>query len=74
MRSLRTHPPFPPGPGALPESLQRVQRIARMPIAFQELDITDGAALQQLFSTVRPLPPAPPRIEYPWARTELLLP
>lgn len=61
MRSLRTHHPFPSGPGALPESLQRVQRIAQTPIAFQELDITDGAALRELFSTVRPLPPLPPR-------------
>uniref|UniRef100_A0A8V0YKI1 UDP-glucose 4-epimerase n=1 Tax=Gallus gallus TaxID=9031 RepID=A0A8V0YKI1_CHICK len=41
------------GPGALPESLQRVQRIAQTPIAFQELDITDGAALRKLFSTHR---------------------
>ncbi|XP_072211518.1 UDP-glucose 4-epimerase [Excalfactoria chinensis] len=41
------------GPGALPESLQRVQRLARTPIAFQELDVTDGAALQQLFRTHR---------------------
>nr|XP_021136514.1 UDP-glucose 4-epimerase isoform X1 [Columba livia] len=38
------------GADALPESLRRVQQIVCQPILFQELDITDGAALQELFS------------------------
>ncbi|XP_026718969.1 UDP-glucose 4-epimerase [Athene cunicularia] len=38
------------GADALPESLRRVQQIVRQPILFQELDITDEAALQELFS------------------------
>ncbi|NXI49015.1 GALE epimerase, partial [Chloroceryle aenea] len=41
------------GPDALPESLRRVQQIVRQPILFQELDITDQAALQELFSKHR---------------------
>ncbi|KAI6073480.1 UDP-glucose 4-epimerase [Aix galericulata] len=43
-----------PGPDALPESLRRVQLLARRPIAFHQLDVTDGAALQELFSQVGP--------------------
>lgn len=42
-----------PGADALPESLRRVQQIVCQPILFQELDITDEAALQELFSKVR---------------------
>uniref|UniRef100_A0A8B9J2D8 UDP-glucose 4-epimerase n=1 Tax=Amazona collaria TaxID=241587 RepID=A0A8B9J2D8_9PSIT len=38
------------GAEALPESLRRVQQLLRQPILFQEMDITDGAALQELFS------------------------
>ncbi|XP_014815344.1 PREDICTED: UDP-glucose 4-epimerase-like [Calidris pugnax] len=41
------------GADALPESLQRVQQIVQKPILFQELDITNEAALQELFSKVR---------------------
>uniref|UniRef100_A0A8B9UID2 UDP-N-acetylglucosamine 4-epimerase n=1 Tax=Anas zonorhyncha TaxID=75864 RepID=A0A8B9UID2_9AVES len=41
------------GPDGLPESLRRVQLLARRPIAFQQLDVTDGAALQELFSKHR---------------------
>ncbi|XP_075378604.1 UDP-glucose 4-epimerase isoform X2 [Mycteria americana] len=41
------------GADALPESLRRVQQIVRQPILFQELDITDEAALQELFSKHR---------------------
>ncbi|NXG72403.1 GALE epimerase, partial [Baryphthengus martii] len=41
------------GPDALPESLRRVQQIVGQPILFQELDITDEAALQELFRKVR---------------------
>ncbi|KAM9369635.1 UDP-glucose 4-epimerase [Phaethornis superciliosus] len=37
------------GADALPESLRRVQEIVHQPILFQELDITDVAALQELF-------------------------
>ncbi|NWY68051.1 GALE epimerase, partial [Erithacus rubecula] len=37
----------------LPESLRRVQEIAQRPVLFQELDITDEAALQELFSKHR---------------------
>ncbi|NXI47736.1 GALE epimerase, partial [Galbula dea] len=37
------------GADALPESLQRVQQIVSQPILFQELDITNEAALQELF-------------------------
>ncbi|XP_041273323.1 UDP-glucose 4-epimerase isoform X2 [Onychostruthus taczanowskii] len=37
------------GSEALPESLRRVQEIAHRPVIFQELDITDEAALQELF-------------------------
>lgn len=46
-------PPISPGADALPESLQRVQQIVHQPILFQELDITNEAALQELFSKVR---------------------
>ncbi|XP_064028966.1 UDP-glucose 4-epimerase isoform X1 [Pogoniulus pusillus] len=38
------------GADVLPESLRRVQQITQQPLLFQELDITDGAALQELFS------------------------
>uniref|UniRef100_A0A8C4TPX7 UDP-N-acetylglucosamine 4-epimerase n=1 Tax=Falco tinnunculus TaxID=100819 RepID=A0A8C4TPX7_FALTI len=38
------------GADALPESLRRVQQIVHQPILFQEADITDEAALQELFS------------------------
>ncbi|XP_063211883.1 UDP-glucose 4-epimerase isoform X4 [Chroicocephalus ridibundus] len=41
------------GADALPESLRRVQEIVHQPILFQELDITDEAALQELFSKHR---------------------
>lgn len=41
------------GPGALPVSLQRVQLLAQTPVAFLELDMTDGAALLELFRTNR---------------------
>ncbi|XP_062450053.1 UDP-glucose 4-epimerase isoform X2 [Rhea pennata] len=41
------------GADVLPESLQRVQQIVHQPIFFQELDITDEAALQELFSKHR---------------------
>uniref|UniRef100_A0A8B9NM08 UDP-N-acetylglucosamine 4-epimerase n=1 Tax=Accipiter nisus TaxID=211598 RepID=A0A8B9NM08_9AVES len=41
------------GADALPESLQRVQQIVHQPILFQELDITNEAALQELFSKHR---------------------
>nr|XP_009929397.1 PREDICTED: UDP-glucose 4-epimerase [Opisthocomus hoazin] len=41
------------GADALPESLRRVQQIVHQPILFQELDITDEAALQELFSKHR---------------------
>nr|XP_054504120.1 UDP-glucose 4-epimerase isoform X4 [Agelaius phoeniceus] len=37
------------GSEELPESLRRVQEIAHRPVLFQELDITDRAALQELF-------------------------
>ncbi|NWT18438.1 GALE epimerase, partial [Vireo altiloquus] len=37
------------GSEELPESLRRVQEIAHQPVLFQELDITDEAALQELF-------------------------
>ncbi|XP_059344516.1 UDP-glucose 4-epimerase isoform X2 [Ammospiza nelsoni] len=37
------------GSEELPESLRRVQEIAHRPLLFQELDITDRAALQELF-------------------------
>uniref|UniRef100_A0A8C3V979 UDP-glucose 4-epimerase n=1 Tax=Catharus ustulatus TaxID=91951 RepID=A0A8C3V979_CATUS len=37
------------GSEGLPESLRRVQEIAHRPVLFQELDITDEAALQELF-------------------------
>ncbi|NXX33745.1 GALE epimerase, partial [Nicator chloris] len=37
------------GSEELPESLRRVQEIAHRPVLFQELDITDEAALQELF-------------------------
>ncbi|NWX33103.1 GALE epimerase, partial [Notiomystis cincta] len=37
----------------LPESLRRVQEIAQQPLLFQELDITDEAALQELFGKHR---------------------
>ncbi|XP_041273325.1 UDP-glucose 4-epimerase isoform X4 [Onychostruthus taczanowskii] len=43
------HSPPSPGSEALPESLRRVQEIAHRPVIFQELDITDEAALQELF-------------------------
>lgn len=46
-------PSISPGADALPESLRRVQEIVHQPILFQELDITDEAALQELFSKVR---------------------
>ncbi|NXR22307.1 GALE epimerase, partial [Cinclus mexicanus] len=42
-------PCIPPGSEELPESLRRVQEIAHRPVLFQELDITDEAALQELF-------------------------
>ncbi|NXA70308.1 GALE epimerase, partial [Mohoua ochrocephala] len=42
-------PLHPPGSEELPESLRRVQEIAHQPVLFQELDITDEAALQELF-------------------------
>lgn len=51
--SQRLVPSLSPGADALPESLRRVQQIVCQPILFQELDITDGAALQELFSKVR---------------------
>uniref|UniRef100_A0A803VV15 UDP-glucose 4-epimerase n=1 Tax=Ficedula albicollis TaxID=59894 RepID=A0A803VV15_FICAL len=41
------------GSEQLPESLRRVQEIAQRPVLFQELDITDEAALQELFSKHR---------------------
>ncbi|XP_054079628.1 UDP-glucose 4-epimerase isoform X3 [Rissa tridactyla] len=41
------------GADTLPESLRRVQEIVHQPILFQELDITDEAALQELFSKHR---------------------
>ncbi|KAM6335163.1 UDP-glucose 4-epimerase isoform 3-T3 [Alca torda] len=41
------------GADALPESLRRVQEIVHQPILFQELDITNEAALQELFSKHR---------------------
>ncbi|NXF11992.1 GALE epimerase, partial [Smithornis capensis] len=41
------------GADALPESLRRVEQIAHQPILFQELDITDEAALQELFGKHR---------------------
>ncbi|NXA03651.1 GALE epimerase, partial [Sapayoa aenigma] len=37
------------GADALPESLRRVEQIVHQPVLFQELDITDEAALQELF-------------------------
>ncbi|NXH95239.1 GALE epimerase, partial [Pachycephala philippinensis] len=37
------------GSEELPESLRRVQEIVQQPVLFQELDITDEAALQELF-------------------------
>ncbi|NXY54029.1 GALE epimerase, partial [Callaeas wilsoni] len=43
----------PPGSEELPESLRRVQEIAQQPVLFQELDITDEAALQELFEKHR---------------------
>lgn len=43
----------------LPKSLQRVQQIVRQPILFQELDITDEAALEELFRKVRSRATAP---------------
>lgn len=43
----------------LPKSLQRVQQIVRQPILFQELDITDEAALEELFRKVRSRAAAP---------------
>ncbi|XP_058712804.1 UDP-glucose 4-epimerase isoform X4 [Poecile atricapillus] len=41
------------GSEELPESLRRVQEIANRPVLFQELDITDEAALQELFGKHR---------------------
>ncbi|NXU77671.1 GALE epimerase, partial [Oreotrochilus melanogaster] len=41
------------GADSLPESLRRVQQIVHQPILFQELDITDVAALQELFKKHR---------------------
>ncbi|NWZ53607.1 GALE epimerase, partial [Haliaeetus albicilla] len=41
------------GADALPESLRRVQQIVHQPILFQELDITNEVALQELFSKHR---------------------
>ncbi|NXU01264.1 GALE epimerase, partial [Buphagus erythrorhynchus] len=41
------------GSEELPESLRRVQEITQRPVLFQELDITDEAALQELFRKVR---------------------
>ncbi|KAM6995990.1 UDP-glucose 4-epimerase isoform 2-T2 [Passerculus sandwichensis] len=41
------------GSEELPESLRRVQEIAHRPVLFQELDITDRAALQELFGKHR---------------------
>ncbi|NXK44333.1 GALE epimerase, partial [Chauna torquata] len=41
-----------PGPTASP-SLRRVQQVVRKPVLFQELDVTDEAALQELFSKHR---------------------
>ncbi|XP_068514162.1 UDP-glucose 4-epimerase [Anas acuta] len=41
------------GPDGVPESLRRVQVLSRRPITFQQLDVTDGAALQELFSKHR---------------------
>ncbi|XP_014113935.1 PREDICTED: UDP-glucose 4-epimerase isoform X3 [Pseudopodoces humilis] len=42
------------GSEELPESLRRVQEIAHRPVLFQELDITDEAALQELFRKSEP--------------------
>ncbi|NXH82497.1 GALE epimerase, partial [Edolisoma coerulescens] len=41
------------GSEELPESLRRVQEIVQQPVLFQELDITDEAALQELFGKHR---------------------
>ncbi|NWY00941.1 GALE epimerase, partial [Nothoprocta ornata] len=41
------------GAEGLPESLRRVQQIVQRPVLFQELDITDEAALRELFSKHR---------------------
>ncbi|NWW70852.1 GALE epimerase, partial [Climacteris rufus] len=41
------------GSEELPESLRRVQEIVHRPVLFQELDITDEAALQELFGKHR---------------------
>lgn len=56
---LAIPPPTSPGADVLPKSLQRVQQIVRQPILFQELDITDEAALEELFRKVRSRAAAP---------------
>ncbi|NXG50603.1 GALE epimerase, partial [Psilopogon haemacephalus] len=43
-------PSISPGADVLPESLRRVQQLAQQHLLFQEMDITDAAALQELFS------------------------
>lgn len=53
LAKLPSPPSTSPGADVLPKSLQRVQQIVRQPILFQELDITDEAALEELFSKVR---------------------